>query len=131
MKNPSKGNGDDNAGWSVWLIRGYPIKDINDRFTEMVEVVQEITQHKQSETALIEAEEKYGTLVENSLTGIYIIDQDGKIAFANNKFVETYRYSKKRINRDRILDTGSSRTHAFDRQDKGKTIAGGISSLGV
>ncbi|MBU0967943.1 MAG: PAS domain S-box protein [Proteobacteria bacterium] len=81
----------------VWLIRGYPIKKINDRFTEMVEVVQEITQSKQSETALIEAEEKYGTLVENSLTGIYIIDQDGKIAFANNKFVETYRYSKNEI----------------------------------
>ena len=81
----------------VWLIRGYPIKDINDRFTEMVEVVQEITQRKQSETALIEAEEKYGTLVENSLTVIYIIDQDGKIAFANNKFVETYRYSKNEL----------------------------------
>ncbi|MBU4264221.1 MAG: PAS domain S-box protein [Proteobacteria bacterium] len=81
----------------VWLIRGYPIKKINDRFTELVEVVQEITQSKQSETALIEAEEKYGTLVENSLTGIYIIDQDGKIAFANNKFVETYRYSKNEI----------------------------------
>ena len=50
-----------------------------------------ITSQKNSEQALRASEEKYSTLVENSLIGIYI-DQDGKIVFANKRFAEIYGY---------------------------------------
>ena len=50
----------------------------------------------QVEEALRKSEDKYETLVESSLTGIYI-DQDGKIAFANKKFAEIYGYSKNEL----------------------------------
>jgi PAS domain S-box-containing protein len=56
----------------------------------------ELTERKRAENALRESEEKYSTLVENSLTGIYI-DQDGKIAFANRKFAEIYGYSREEL----------------------------------
>ncbi len=57
-----------------------------------------------------ESEEKYSTLVENSLVGIYI-DQDGKILFCNNKFAEIYKYS-----RDEIIGIESWRlVHPEDR----------------
>jgi PAS domain S-box-containing protein len=46
-----------------------------------------------SRKELQESEGKYGTLVENSLTGIYI-DQDGRVQFANKKFAEIYGYAK-------------------------------------
>jgi len=49
-------------------------------------------ERKEVETALRESEEKYSTLVENSLIGIYI-DQDGKIVFANKRFAEIFGYS--------------------------------------
>jgi PAS domain S-box-containing protein len=56
-------------------------------------IIRDITEQKLAEEALRESEKKYSTLVENSLTGIYI-DQDEKIVFANNRFAEIYRYPK-------------------------------------
>jgi len=56
-------------------------------------VLTDITQQKRAEEALRESQETYSTMVENSLTGIYI-DQDGKIVFANRRFADIYRYSR-------------------------------------
>jgi PAS domain S-box-containing protein len=59
----------------------------------------EVLQLERAEEALQESEEvrqeeiKYGPLIESSLTGIYI-DQDEKIAFANKRFAEIYGYLK-------------------------------------
>jgi PAS domain S-box-containing protein len=57
---------------------------------------QEIRDRKRKEEALRASEEKYSSLVKNSLTGIYI-DQDGKIVFANKRFAEIYRYSDEEL----------------------------------
>ncbi|MCK4487819.1 MAG: PAS domain S-box protein [Desulfobacterales bacterium] len=51
----------------------------------------ETLQRKRAEEALRESEKKYSTLVENSLTGIYV-DQNEKIVFANNTLAEIYKY---------------------------------------
>lgn len=51
----------------------------------------ETLERKRAEEALRESEKKYSTLVENSLTGIYV-DQDEKIVFANNRLAEIYKY---------------------------------------
>jgi len=59
-------------------------------------IIRDITKRKLAEEALRESEKKYSTLVENSLTGIYI-DQDEKIVFANNRFAEIYRYPKGKL----------------------------------
>jgi PAS domain S-box-containing protein len=56
----------------------------------------DITERKRAEDALRKSEEKYSTLVESSLTGIYI-DQGGKVAFANNRFAEIYGYSRDEV----------------------------------
>jgi PAS domain S-box-containing protein len=64
------------------------------RTTEKLQ--RELTERKRTEQALGESEERYGTLVENSLTGIYM-DQDGKIVFANRRFAEIFGYSKEEL----------------------------------
>ncbi len=70
----------------------------------------EAVARQQAEEALRESEKKYTTLVENSLTGIYV-DCGGKIVFANNKFAEIYRYS-----RDELMDMETWRLiHPEDR----------------
>ena len=53
----------------------------------------DISKHRRTEDALRKSEDKYSTLVENSLTGIYI-DKGGTIRFCNNKFAEIYGYSR-------------------------------------
>jgi PAS domain S-box-containing protein len=49
-----------------------------------------------AEEALHESEQKYSTLVEDALIGVYII-KDGKIEFANDKFAEIYGYQKNEL----------------------------------
>ena len=56
----------------------------------------EIDDRKLTEDALRRSERKYSTLVENSLTGIYI-KQDGKIVFANERFCEIHGYAPREM----------------------------------
>jgi PAS domain S-box-containing protein len=56
----------------------------------------ELSERKRAQEALRESEEKYSTVAESSLTGIYI-DQNGKIVFANKTFAEIYGYSRQEL----------------------------------
>jgi PAS domain S-box-containing protein len=69
---------------SVTLVRGKPI---------IQGIFRDIRERRHAEEELRHGEEKYSRLVESSLTGIYI-DQDEKIVFANSRFAEIYRYTK-------------------------------------
>ncbi len=73
---------------------------VQERTAELVkaneQLQREIQDRKKAEKALRASEEEYGTLVEDSLTGIYI-DQDGKIVFANRKLAEIYGYSREEL----------------------------------
>lgn len=83
---------------------------MQDNKKVFLRVFEDITERWRAEEDLRESEEKYGTLVENSLTGIYI-DQDGKIVFANHRFAEIYRYP-----REELLEIESWRlVHPEDR----------------
>jgi len=53
----------------------------------------QISECERAELALRESEQKYATLVEDALIGVYIL-KDGKIEFANDKFADIYGYSK-------------------------------------
>jgi PAS domain S-box-containing protein len=51
---------------------------------------------KRAEEAVRESEEKYRTLIENSLTGIFI-HQDGKYVFVNDRFAEIHGYEPEEL----------------------------------
>ncbi|MCX5813631.1 MAG: PAS domain S-box protein [Proteobacteria bacterium] len=55
--------------------------------------MQDITQRKKAEKALIESEERYRTAIEHSNDGITII-QENKHLYVNRKFVEMFEYDK-------------------------------------
>jgi PAS domain S-box-containing protein len=74
------------------------------------ELRRQIKERVQVEAALRESEEKYSTLVEDALIGVYIV-QNGKIEFANQKFADIFGYS-----RDELIGMESLRLiHPSDR----------------
>jgi len=56
----------------------------------------ELNERKRAEDRLRESEEKYKTLTESSLTGIFI-HQEGKCVFANDRFAEIHDYKPEEL----------------------------------
>ena len=71
----------------------------------------------------IETEEKYTTVVESSLTGIYIV-REGRIVFANDRFAEIHGYSTKELIGMDSLELVHPADRAFVREMREKRIAG-------
>lgn len=73
---------------------------VAQRTTELEKINQRLRQQvvdcELAESALRDSEQKYSTLVEDALIGVYII-QSGKIVFANDKFAEIYGYPKSEL----------------------------------
>jgi PAS domain S-box-containing protein len=59
-------------------------------------VIRDVTERKLAEEALRESEERYRTVVDNSLTGICLI-QDGKYQFVNKRLVVMSGYSPREL----------------------------------
>ncbi|HEC50232.1 MAG TPA: PAS domain S-box protein, partial [Candidatus Desulfofervidus auxilii] len=84
-------------------------------------------EHKQIETKLRESEEKYRTLTESSLTGIFIY-QDGKYVFVNDKFAEIHGYKPEElIGKDPLTlihpDDRESLKQVFLKRQRGVVIS--------
>lgn len=60
------------------------------------ELAIDITERKTAEKAIIEEESKFRSLVEQSLVGIYII-QDGRFQYVNTKIAEIFGYTQEEI----------------------------------
>jgi len=56
----------------------------------------DITERKQAEEALRKSEEKYRTLTESSITGVFI-HQDGRYVFVNDRFAEIHGYKAEEL----------------------------------
>lgn len=77
---------------SLWVSQYfYALSDSNGKVERVVILTEDITERKRIENALQESEEKYRRLVDKSLVGIYII-QDNFLRFCNQKFAEIFGY---------------------------------------
>ncbi|MCG2762540.1 MAG: PAS domain S-box protein, partial [Candidatus Atribacteria bacterium] len=77
------------------LVNAAAIALENARLFE--EVQKEITERKQAEKTLVESEEKYRTIFENTGTAVIIIEEDKTISMANAQSEKLSGYSKEEI----------------------------------
>jgi len=74
--------------------------------------IQDVTDRKNSESQLIEAEERFRTLVERSLVGVYII-QDDRFEYVNPAFYKLFGYTESEM---LSLNDFSDLVHEDDQQ---------------
>jgi PAS domain S-box-containing protein len=84
------------AGRKVGIVSVNPVFNDKGECTMLVGVVHDITERKNAEQELVEAEEKFRNLVEQSLMGVYII-QEGKFAYVNPKFAEIFGFRQEEL----------------------------------
>lgn len=103
--------------------------DTNGKIIGRLGVARDIRDRKKMEQKFIESEEKFRTLAEKSLIGIYLM-QDGVFKYVNPKFAEIFGYST-----DEIIDKMKPRdlVHPEDRkiveENIGKRISGELDSI--
>lgn len=87
-----------NGEWRWILGRGKVVEFDNDK--KAVRVAgshSDISKRKQAEQALQETMEKFRSLVENSLAGIFTVDDEYKLIYANDELCRTMAYSREDI----------------------------------
>jgi len=83
----------------------------------------EMEEREQAEEALRISERKYSTLVENSLTGIFLL-RDGKFVFANQKLAEILGYARDELLGMDSLELAHPEDRDLVRDIRGKRIRG-------
>ncbi|QXD16761.1 PAS domain S-box protein [Rhodocaloribacter litoris] len=83
-------------GRVVWLRDVVNVLAEDGRPVRLVGVMLDITEQKEAERQLREAEAKFRALVEQSLTGVYII-QEGRFAYVNPMLAEIFGYTPEEL----------------------------------
>ncbi len=78
--------------------------DTHGAVSGLIGVVSDITERKQAEEALHASEEKFRHLFERSRDGIVVLDQNGKVYEANQRYAEMLGYSAEEIRQLHVWD---------------------------
>jgi PAS domain S-box-containing protein len=103
------------AYWSPQKIEG--------RTVGAVTSWRDVTRRKKAEEALRESEDRYRTLVDNSLTAICLV-QDSDIQFVNNKFTELSGYTSRELLGTPVINLVYPDDREFFRQIAAERLAG-------
>ncbi len=77
-------------------VHGYPVFDKAGNVIQMIEYALDVTERHRAEEALKESEDRYRTLVENSLAGVYVRRGDS-LLFVNDKVVQITGYAREEL----------------------------------
>ena len=88
-----EGRFDTATGPHYFIVSKRPLRDRNDRIIGTFGIARDITDRKQAEDVVAESESRFRALVEQSLAGIYII-QEGYFRYVNPGFAAIFGYDK-------------------------------------
>jgi PAS domain S-box-containing protein len=81
----------------TWLVRGAPVLDQNGNIIGAIETTLNITERKNIEQALTDELTRRRILIDQSRDGIVVLDQNGKVYEANQRFTEMLGYTPEEI----------------------------------
>jgi PAS domain S-box-containing protein len=92
-------------------------------------IIRDVTERRRMEEALRESEAKFRNIAENSLVGVYII-QDGIFIYVNPKFANIFGYSiEKIINNMQFLQLVYPQDHYIVQEQVNKRVSGAAKSV--
>lgn len=112
----------------IVATRKVPLKDERGNVIGLIGLGFDLTERKQREQALQEAEAKYRSLVEESLVGVYLI-QDGVFVYANPRFAEIMGYTPEEILGKSVMDFTAPESRALVAENIHKRITGESQSI--
>ena len=75
-------------------VHGYPVLDAEGNLTQMIGYCLDISERKQAEEALRQAEEKYRTILEEMEDAYFEVDLEGNYTFVNDQYCRVLGYSR-------------------------------------
>ena len=92
-------------GAIIWVnISVSLLNDDSGNIIEILGMAEDITERKNAENKLIDSEEKFRIITENSADAIFITDKEGKYIYVNTKAVQMLGYSKEEMMHFTIAD---------------------------
>ena len=80
-------------------------------------VFTDITERKRAEEALRESQERYRQIVETAQEGIWVIDLEGKVSYANQRIAQMLEYPQAEVVGRPVADFMAPEHHALSRQN--------------
>ncbi|HOU12095.1 MAG TPA: PAS domain S-box protein [Anaerolineae bacterium] len=86
------------GGQVRWLRGyGYTVKDAQGCPIHFYRAAQDITERKQAEESLRESEEKFRSIVENALVGIFMVDDAYRFVYINDELCRILQHSREEL----------------------------------
>ena len=115
-------------GRRYYEITSSPLKDSAGRIIAGIEAVRDITERKKTEQALLSAEARFRTLVEQSFVGIYIV-QDDVFIYGNPKMAEITGYSQEELLLKPVIDLVADESRDIVAENIRRRIDGEIRTI--
>jgi PAS domain S-box-containing protein len=80
-----------------WENTANPIRDASGRIVSCLEIARDITERKKAEQALADEVTRRRILVDQSLDGIVVLDEDARVVEANRRFAEMLGYNPQEV----------------------------------
>lgn len=84
-----------NSGWLSGIK--VPLLDANGEMRGLIGINQDITERKRAEEELRQSEERYRRIVETTSEGIWQVDPEGRLVFANKRLADILGYTPEEL----------------------------------
>jgi PAS domain S-box-containing protein len=92
------------GGTVKWIQNNiFPVVE-DDKLVKLKGVIIDITERKQAENALRESEEKFRSIMENSADALFLINQQGRIVYANKEVINMLGYTIEEVKSKTTVD---------------------------